>query len=129
MFGSVANAGPVESSKEYAGFSERLFAVYTMAAERDTHHAILGGGSPRAIAAPVARHRAGRRRAVRRRAVLTVAPVLGDIGRSANMTGAERAPIILRGSGVSRAFAMLEQPLCDPVVSTRSQGARRTATE
>lgn len=53
MFGSVANAGPVESSKEYAGFSERLFAVYTMAAERDTHHAILGG-SPRTAPAPAA---------------------------------------------------------------------------
>ena len=53
MFGSAASAGPVEASKEYAGFSERLFAVYTMAAERDTHHAILGG-SPRTAPAPAA---------------------------------------------------------------------------
>ncbi|WP_370675482.1 hypothetical protein [Pleomorphomonas sp. PLEO] len=47
LFGSDGNLSLARDAKEHAGFSERLFAVYTMAAERDIHRAILGSnGAP-----------------------------------------------------------------------------------
>ncbi len=52
MFGSNDNISPVERSKDHESFSERLFAVYTMAAERDIHQTILGGSAPTPLAAP-----------------------------------------------------------------------------
>ncbi len=45
LFGSDGHLGLAENLKDYTGFSERLFAVYTMAAERDIHRAILGAGN------------------------------------------------------------------------------------
>lgn len=45
LFGSDGHLGLAEDAKEHAGFSERLLAVYTMAAERDIHRAILGSGN------------------------------------------------------------------------------------
>ncbi len=52
MFGGDDDFGPPGDTKQYAGFSERLFSVYTMASERDIHQAILGsGGAPVHVAA------------------------------------------------------------------------------
>lgn len=45
LFGSDGHLGLAEDLKDYTGFSDRLFAVYTMAAERDIHRAILGAGN------------------------------------------------------------------------------------
>lgn len=54
LFGSDGHLGLAEDLKDYTGFSERLFAVYTMAAERDIHRAILGAGNaPAPAPAPV----------------------------------------------------------------------------
>jgi len=45
LFGSDDHLGLAQDAKEHASFSERLLAVYTMAAERDIHRAILGSGN------------------------------------------------------------------------------------
>lgn len=53
LFGNDGHLGLAADAKDHAGFSERLFAVYTMAAERDTHRAILGSsGAPAPAATP-----------------------------------------------------------------------------
>ncbi|WP_133121929.1 hypothetical protein [Pleomorphomonas carboxyditropha] len=52
LFGSDDHPGPAEDAGAHAGFAERLLAVYTMAAERDIHRAILGAGNAPAPAAP-----------------------------------------------------------------------------
>jgi len=41
LFGGDDGRGPAADADRYAGFSERLYAVYTMAAERDIHQRIL----------------------------------------------------------------------------------------
>ena len=51
LFGSDGHLALAEDAKDHAGFSERLLAIYTMAAERDIHRAILGGGNAPALAA------------------------------------------------------------------------------
>lgn len=50
LFGRQDSGRSAEGAKDCAGFSDRLFAVYTMAAERDVHHAVLGSGSASSIA-------------------------------------------------------------------------------
>lgn len=45
LFGSDGHLGLAKDAEEHARFSERLLAVYTMAAERDIHRAILGSGN------------------------------------------------------------------------------------
>ncbi len=45
LFGSEGHLGLAEDAKDHTSFSERLLAVYTMAAERDIHRAILGAGN------------------------------------------------------------------------------------
>ncbi|MCM5553246.1 hypothetical protein [Pleomorphomonas sp. NRK KF1] len=52
MFGSNDNLAPVENPGDHEAFSKRLFAVYTMAAERDIHQTILGGSMRAPPAAP-----------------------------------------------------------------------------
>lgn len=52
MFGSSDTIAPAENTKDYADFSERLFAVYTMAAERDIHRSVLGWSGAPASAVP-----------------------------------------------------------------------------
>lgn len=53
LFGGNDDLTPVSHAEEFAAFSERLMPIYTMAAERTVHNAILrSGGST--LAAPVA---------------------------------------------------------------------------
>lgn len=58
LFGLTADGGVVSEDEAHADFSERLFSVYTMAAERDVHRSILrvGGATTEggAVAATVA---------------------------------------------------------------------------
>ncbi|MBS1165245.1 MAG: mcp [Proteobacteria bacterium] len=49
LFGSDGHLGLAKDAEEHARFSERLLAVYTMAAERDIHRAILGSGNAPAL--------------------------------------------------------------------------------
>lgn len=53
LFGSDGHLGMAVDAKEHAAFSEHLFAIYTMAAERDIHRAILGSNGAPAPAAVV----------------------------------------------------------------------------
>lgn len=52
LFGSDGHLGLAADAKEHVDFSERLFAIYTMASERDIHRAILGSnGTPTPVVA------------------------------------------------------------------------------